>query len=126
MDDLAKPVAPDVLTIRLQGTIRGKTVASLAHAYAMTEIKMALPPAVENAPWRTHGGKDHDYFKWRKAMVEEHRALELVMADLLGGEPVKVGAITWPVSGGKATYMSELATSTAQAYARTIVKALGL
>lgn len=128
MDDLIPIVDTPPLhnyTIRLHGSVRGKTVASLCHAYALTEIKLSLPGAVTNAPWRTTR-KPQDYFAWRKALVIERNEIRLTLVDLFNGTPIEVGMPKWPLVNGVAAYNPDLATSISQEYARACVKALGL
>lgn len=119
------PDLEQVVTIRLYGSVRGKTIASIAHAFALAEFKLSLNPAATNAPWRL-GTAAQDYFVWRKSVVEEKRALEATLRDLLGGQIIDPGVPTWPVVRGVQQYEPAVASDVAKAYARGIVKACGL
>lgn len=116
----------DSLTITLYGSVRGKSVAALAHAYCLTIMKLSLAPAAENAPWKVPG-KHQDMFTWRKAMVAERDELERTLADLFNGEPIAVGDVVWPLtSEGRSVYDPATASVVARNYAMFVVKALGL
>lgn len=125
MDDMEAYVDDGKLTLTVYGAVRGKVVASLCHAYALTHMKLALAPVSDNAPWRIKG-KTQDYFVWRKAMAAEQAELKLTLAGLMGGEPVAPGTPKWPLVGGKTWYDPELAARVSQDYARVMVRALGL
>lgn len=124
MDSLIKPT-DNSMTIVLHGSVRGKTVASIAHAYALTHAKLALPYAADNAPWKIKG-KNQDMFTWRRALVEEQNALRLTLTGLFSGPPIEPGIPVWQLHDGRAIYSPELANSIAQQYARNTVKFLGL
>lgn len=117
--------AGDPFTVILWGSVRGKVVASIAHAYALTAMKLTLPPSSDNAPWRI-AGKPQDYFKWRKAMVEENHMLQHTLNNLFAGQAPLPGKIEWPRANGTAQYVPELANGIAQDYAKLMVKTLGL
>jgi hypothetical protein len=124
----AEPVAPKMvasLVVYLFGTVRGKVVASLAHAYALAEFKLTLPPATENAPWR-NSAKPQDYFEWRRSVVEERDALRLTLAGILHSDPIAPDRPAWPLSRGVSLYNPELANAIAQQYARWTCKIMGL
>lgn len=114
------------LTIQLFGTVRGKVVASLAHAYALSVMKLALAPATRNAPWRPEGGKPQDYFAWRKNVVNECSELEVTLSSLLGGSVPPMESPQWPLSGGYMHYDTKLAGMISQEYAKMFVRMMGL
>lgn len=124
MGDLATPEGSNTLQITLYGTVRGRLVRGLLHAYAELTYHLELTTAIDgDTPWRK---MKQDFFAWRKARVEEQESvlLSLRSAGFIVAAPPRLQIAK--TSSGRQVYDPMLISAMAAEYSRAGVKAFGL